>query len=86
MSLASMPSFALILHMVSEKKIFKHFYENWPFLPPCQPIKYTDLDKSYMKHRGLLNKHFCKKKSKYLHWDRKKLQISTFPIISLWEL
>ena len=52
--------------MVSEK-IFNHFYENWPFLPPRQPIKYTDLDKSYMKHRGLLNKHFCKKKSKYLH-------------------
>ena len=34
-----------------------------PFLPPRQPIKYTDLDKSYMKHSGLLNKHFriCKK-------------------------
>ena len=66
--------------------VFKHFYKNWPFLPPRQPIKYTDLDKSYMKHRWLLNKHFCKKKSKYLHWDRKKMKISTFPIISLWEL
>ena len=48
--------------MVSEKKIFKHFYENQPFLPPQQPIKFTDLDKSHMKRRGLLNKHFCKKK------------------------
>ena len=47
--------------MVSEKKTFKHFYENLPFLPPRQPIKYTDLDKSHMKRRGLLNKHFCKK-------------------------
>ena len=47
--------------MVSEKKIFKHFYENRPFLPPRQPIKFIDLDKSHMKRRGLLNKHFCKK-------------------------
>ena len=50
------------LYMVSEKKIFLHFYENQPFLPPRQPIKFTDLDKSHMKCRGLLNKHFCKKK------------------------
>ena len=50
--------------MVSEKKIFKHFYENLPFLPPRQPIKFTDLDKSHMKRRGLLNKHFCKKQFK----------------------
>ena len=27
-----------------------------------QPIRFTDLDKSRMKRRGLLNKHFCKKK------------------------
>ena len=39
--------------MVSEKKDFKHFYENQPFLPPQQPIKFTDLDKSHMKLRGL---------------------------------
>ena len=31
------------------------------FLPPRQPIKFTDLDKSHMKRRGLLYKHFCKK-------------------------
>ena len=55
-----MPSFGFIPYMVSEKKIFKHFYENGPFLPPQQPIKFTDLDKSHMKRRGLLNKHFCK--------------------------
>ena len=56
-----MPSFSFIPLMDSEKKIFKHFYENLPFLPPRQPIKFTDLDKSRMKRRGLLNKHFCKK-------------------------
>ena len=61
MSLACMPSFSFVPLMVSEKKIFKHFYENWPFLPRRQPIKFTDLDKTCMKHRGLLNKHFCKK-------------------------
>ena len=36
-----------------------------PFMSPCQPIKSSDLDKSRMKHEGLLNKHFCKKKSKF---------------------
>ena len=39
-------SFSFIPLMVSEKKIFKHFYENRHFLPPRQPIKFTDLDKS----------------------------------------
>ena len=32
-------------------------------MSPCQPIKSSDLDKSRMKHGGLLNKHFCKKLS-----------------------
>ena len=31
-------------------------------MSPRQPIKLSDLDKSCMKHAGLLNKHFCKKK------------------------
>ena len=56
-----MPSFNFIPLMVSEKKIFKHFYENLPFLPHRQPIKFTDLDKSRIKRKRLLNKHFCKK-------------------------
>ena len=30
---------------------------------PRQPIKLSDLDKSRMKHGGLLNKYFCKKNS-----------------------
>ena len=29
---------------------------------PRQPIKLSDLDKSRMKHGGLLNKYFCKEK------------------------
>ena len=29
---------------------------------PRQPIKLSDLDKSCMKHGGLLNNYFCKKK------------------------
>ena len=44
--------------MVSEMKIFKHFYENLPFLPLRQPIKFTDLDKSHMKRRELLFFHY----------------------------
>ena len=30
---------------------------------PRQPIKLSNLDKSRMKHGGLLNKQFCKKNS-----------------------
>ena len=37
--------------------------QNLPFMSPRQPIKSSDLDNSHMKHGGLLNKHFCKKKS-----------------------
>ena len=32
-------------------------------MSPRQPIKFSDLDKSRMKHGGLLNKYFCKKKN-----------------------
>ena len=49
--LSMLPSFSFIPFMVSEKKIFKHFYENLPFLPRRQPIKFIDLDKSCMKCR-----------------------------------
>ena len=58
-----MPSFSFILLTVSEKKNFEYFFENLPFMLPSQPMKSSDLDKSRMKHGGLLNKHFCKKKS-----------------------
>ena len=32
-------------------------------MSPCQPIKLSDLDKSRMKHGGLLIKNSCKKKN-----------------------
>ena len=32
-------------------------------MSPHQPIKLSDLDKSLMKHEGLVNKHFCEKKN-----------------------
>ena len=49
------------LNTGSEKN-FEYIFENLPFMSPRQPIKSSDLDKSRMKHGGLLNKHFCKKK------------------------
>ena len=49
--------------MVSEKTNFEYFFEHLPFMSHRQPIKSSDLDKSRVKHGGLLNKHFCKKKS-----------------------
>ena len=49
-------------------------------MSPRQPIKLSDLDKSRMKHGGLLNKYFCKKiQISPMTWQ--KLSISTFPII-----
>ena len=38
-----------------------------PFMWPSQPIKFTDLDKSGMKRRGIVNKRICKKTSKHPH-------------------
>ena len=81
----SMPSFSFILLMISEKN-FDFFFENLPFMSPCQPIKSSDLDKSRMKHGGLLNKHFFKKFFKISQMTCQILSISTFPIISLWKL
>ena len=85
MSLACMPSFGFIPYMVSEKKIFKHLYENRPFLPPRQPIKFTDLDKSHIKRRGILIKHFCTKIQNIPN-ETEKIVNFLFSIISLWEL
>ena len=59
--------FSFILLTISEKKNFDFFVENLPFMSPRQPIKSSDLDKSCVKHGGLLNKHFCKKKSNILN-------------------
>ena len=45
------------------RRIWNIFFENLPFMSPRQPTKSSELDKSRMKHGGLLNKHFCDKKS-----------------------
>ena len=79
MSYASMPSFSFILLTISEKKNFEYFFENLPFMSPCQPIKSSDLDKSRMKHGRLLNRHFCKNKNQISQMSWQKLSISTFP-------
>ena len=44
------------------RRILSCFFENLPFMSPRQPIKSSNLDKSRMKHGGLLNKNFCEKK------------------------
>ena len=75
-----MLSFSFILLVVSEKKIFEYFFENLPFISPCQPTNLNDLERSRMKRGGLLNKHFCKK-NQISQMTQQKLSISTFPIV-----
>ena len=62
MSWTFMQSFSFIPLMASEKKIFEYFFDNVAFRLPWQPIKIRDLDKIHMNRRGLLKKHFSKKK------------------------
>ena len=73
MSFASMPSISFILLTISEKKNFDFFFENLPFMSPRQPIKSSNLDKSRVKHGGLLNKHFCKQKKSNIPNDLAKI-------------
>ena len=54
-----MKSISFIHLMVSEKKIFS---PKFTLLSPWQPIKFSDLDKSHIKGRGLLNKQISKNK------------------------
>ena len=68
------------------RRILNIFFENLPFMSPRQPIKLSDLAESRMQHGGLLNKHTCEKKNQISPVRQQKLSISTFPIISLWEL
>ena len=49
-------------YIFCEEDFLKYFFENLPFMLPWQPIKFRDLDKIHMNCRGLLKKHFCKKK------------------------
>ena len=54
------------------------FFEILPYMGPLQPIKIKDLDKSYMNHKGLFNKHFCKNKIQISPTRQQKLAIFTF--------
>ena len=58
MSWTCMQSFSFIPIMASEEKIFQYLL----FKLPWKPIKFSDLDKIHMAHRGLLKEQFCKKK------------------------
>ena len=69
-----------------KRRILNISFENLPFMSPCQPIKLSYLDKSRMQHGGLLNKHICEKKNQISPVRQQKLSISSFSIISLWEL
>ena len=55
-----MQCISFVKQTVSEKKIFKDFFENLPFLGPQQPIKISDQDEGHLKRSALLNKHFSK--------------------------
>ena len=72
--------------MASEEKIFEYFLKNLPFMLPWQPIKFSNLDKIHMNRRGLLKKQFCEKKNLNICSETAKLPISTFLIISQWQL
>ena len=54
------------------------FFENLPFMLPLQPIKFSNLDKIHMNCRGLLKKHFCKKKKKSKHLQCETAKIANF--------
>ena len=68
------------------RRILDIFFENLPFMSPHHLIKLSDLDKCRMQHGGLLNEHICEKKNQISPVRQQKLSISSFPIISLWEL
>ena len=61
------------------RRILNIFYENIPFMSPCQPIRLSYLDKSRMQHGGLLNKHICEK-NQISPVRQQKLSISSFPM------
>ena len=68
-----MQSINFIKQTVSEKKIFKDFFKNLPFLGPQQPIKTSDQDEGHLKGRALLNKYFSKNKTQISPMRKKKI-------------
>ena len=80
-----MQSIIFIKQTVSEEKIFKDFFKNLPFLGSQQTIKISDQDEGHLKRRALLNKHFSKNKIQ-ISMRKQRFAISTFFIISLWDV
>ena len=68
------------------RRILNICFENLPVMSPRQSIKLCYLDKSRMQHGGLLNKYICESKNQISPLRQQKLSISSFPIISLWEV
>ena len=56
-----MSSFSCILLMVSEKKIFEYFLENFALYVAPSTNQIKRFRRSHMKRGGLLNNHICTK-------------------------
>ena len=70
---ACMQNFSFIPLTDSEEKIFEYFFKNLPFMLPWQPIKFSDFDKIHTNRRGLLKKHFSKKKNQNICSETAKI-------------
>ena len=46
--------------MASEKKIFEYFFRKFSLSVAMATNRISDLDKTHMVSRGLLQEHFCK--------------------------
>ena len=75
-----MQSISFIKQTVSEKKIFKDFFENLPFLGPQQPIKISDHDEGHLKLVHYSINISLKIKLEYLQWDCRNSKFSLFPL------
>ena len=69
-----------------KRRILNIFLKIYHLCCPVNQSNQAIWKKTYMKHNGLLNKHFCEKKVQISPMTWQKLSISTFPIIRLWKL
>ena len=86
MSWKCMQSFSFIPLTACEEKIVEYFFKNLPFMLPWQPIKFSDLDNIHKNRRGLLKKHFCKKKNLNICSETAKIAYFHFSHLSQWKL
>ena len=77
-----MQNISFIKQTVSEEKIFKDFFRKFVlFWAPA-----TNQNEGHLKRRALLNKIFSKNKTQISPMRKQKFAISTFSIISLWNV